>query len=278
MRRLWSLFEPLHAVTYFTPQAASAFEAAGLTGFWRRYFAGRAAALGPVGPGPVTAAFFGFAPVMVARALPGAWSRITPPDALAARAAGATAALTDLFGELPTAGAADALESAARLVDQPGRILSAALTDLPWPADPVGRLWHAATILREHRGDGHVAALLTAGFDGCESLVLRAGIDGGRLREVTQPARGWTDDEWQAAADRLTDRGWLAADGTATPAGRDAYAHVEALTDELAAVPWRRLGPDATERCAALLAPLTATVWKVLPDDNPIPLRRPAQP
>ncbi len=277
-RRLWSLYEPLHAVTYFTPPAAAAFETAGLTGFWRRYFAARAAALGAIGPGPVTAAFFGFAPAMVSRALPDVWSRITPPAALAARVAGARAALTELFSGLPpstVADAADLLASAARAADLPGRVLAAAHADLPWPQDPVGRLWHAATILREHRGDGHVAALLTAGVDGCESLVWRVGLDGGRLREVTQPARGWTDEQWQAAAGRLEQRGWLTAWATVTAAGRDAYAEVEALTDRLAAAPWRHLGDADTERCAGLLAPLTARAWTALPDDNPIPLRRP---
>jgi len=272
-RRLWSLFEPLHAVTYFTPPAASAFEAAGLTGFWRRYFAGRAAALGAVGPGPVTAAFFGFAPAMVTRAFPAVWGRITPPHALAARLAGARAALTELFDGLPpetVAGAADALEAAARRVDLPGRVLAGAYADLVWPVDPVGRLWHAATLLREHRGDGHVAALLTAGVDGTESLVWRVGVDGGRLREVSQPARGWTDEEWDAAAARLIDRGWLTAGGAATEAGRAAYDEVEALTDRLAAGPWE----TGAERCAELLAPLAERAWAVLPDDNPIPLRR----
>jgi hypothetical protein len=277
-RRLWSFFEPLHAVTYFTPQAAAAFEAAGLTGYWRRYFAGRAAALGPVGPGPVTAAFFGFAPAMVSRALPDVWSRISPSAAVAARTAGATAALTDLFSGLPSAtvaGAADLLAAAARAADLPGRVLAAAHTDLPWPQDPIGRLWHAATILREHRGDGHVAALLAAGVDGCESVVWRVSLEGGRLREVTQPARGWTDEQWQAAAQRLEKRGWLTAGGAATAAGRDAYAEVEALTDRLAANPWLHLGDAGAERCAGLLAPLAARAWTVLPDDNPIPLRRP---
>ena len=279
-RRLWSLFEPLHAVTYFMPQAASAFEAAGLTGYWRRYFAGRAAALGAVGPGPVTAAFFGFAPAMVTRAFPGVWSRITPAAALQARADGARAALTEVFAGLPPAAvteAADRLEAAARRVDLPGRVLAGAYADLVWPADPVGRLWHAATLLREHRGDGHVAALLTAGVDGCESLVWRVGVDGGRLREVTQPARGWTDEEWAAAVARLEKRGRLTADGAATTAGRDAYDEVEALTDRLAAGPWEQLGEADTERCAESLAPLAERAWAALPEDNPIPLRRPSR-
>ncbi|WP_249999331.1 hypothetical protein [Actinoplanes sp. M2I2] len=275
-RHLWSLFEPLHAVAYFAPQMTAGFAEAGLTGFWRCYFAGRAAALGPVGPGPVTAAFFGFAPAMVARALPDVWSRISPSAALAARTAGAHAALTSLFAGLPPAPIAEAaglLTDAARAADLPGRVLAAAHADVPWPRDPVARLWQAATVLREHRGDGHVAALLTAGVDGCESLAWRVALDGGRLREVTQPARGWSDQQWRAADERLRDRGWT-ADGAATTAGREAHARVEALTDDLAAGPWRSLGGAATRRCAELLAPLADRAWRVVPDDNPIPLRR----
>jgi hypothetical protein len=278
-RRLWSLFEPVHAVSYFTAQAGAPFEAAGLRGYWRRYFAGRSAPLGAVGPGPVTAAFFGFAPPMVARALPDVWSRISPQAALAARLAGARAALTDLLPAVPdaeVARAAELLSAAAQAVDLPGRVLAGANADLPWPDDPVDRLWHAATILREHRGDGHVAALLTAGVDGCESLVWRTALDGARLRETTQPARGWTDAEWEAAAGRLRDRGWLAADGSATAAAREAYGRVEELTDRLAAGPWQRLGAEPTERCAELLEPIAARIWPVLPANNPLPLRRPA--
>ena len=275
-RYLWSLFEPVHAVTYFAPQAGTAFEAAGLRGFWRRYFAGRAAPLGAVGPGPVVAAFFGFAPGMVARALPDVWTRISPQAALAARAADARAALLALLPDdydEEAGEAAELLSAAAQAVDLPGRVLAGAYADLAWPDGAVDRLWHAATLLREHRGDGHVAALLIAGFDGCESLVLRTALDGGATRAQMQPARGWTDAEWQAAADRLRDRGWLAADGSPTEAGRDAYAQVEATTDRLAAGPWRELGADRTERCARLLDPVVARIWDVLPEDNPIPLR-----
>jgi hypothetical protein len=298
-RRMWSLFEPIHAVTYFAPQAGAAFEAAGLRGFWRRYFAGRAAPLGPVGPGPVIAAFFGFAPRMVTRALPDVWTRISPAAALTARAAGARAALAELVpdadlrpkadeADLPPADeaatllsaaaqAADLLSAAAQAADLPGRVLAGANADLPWPEHPLDRLWHAATLLREHRGDGHVAALLTAGVDGCESLVWRSALEGPGARAGMQAARGWTDDEWLAAADRLRDRAWLDADDSATAAGRSAYAEVEKLTDRLAAGPWERLGADTTDRCARLLEPIASRTWAVLPEDNPIPLRRPAR-
>jgi hypothetical protein len=275
-RRQWSLFEPVHSVIYFTPQGGAAFEAAGLRGFWRRYFAGRSAPLGAIGPGPVTAAFFGFAPAMVARALPDVWTRISPQAALTARAAGARAALEELLDghDATVAEAADLLSVAAKAVDLPGRVLAGANADLPWPDGPLDRLWHAATILREHRGDGHVAALLTAGVDGCESLVWRTALEGGGLRDSMQQARGWTDAEWQSAAGRLRDRGWLAADGAPTTAAQTAYTQVEALTDRLAAGPWQRLGTEVTERCARLLEPLAARIWPVLPEDNPIPLRR----
>ncbi|MEU4244908.1 hypothetical protein [Actinoplanes sp. NPDC026619] len=269
-RRMWTLFEPVHAVTYFAADGGAAFEAAGLRGFWRRYFAGRVAPLGAVGAGPVVAAFFGFAPGMVERALPDIWTRITPSAALDARRAGAHVALEAVLDGLPIDEAADLLEAAAREIDRPGRILGSANADLEWPEEPVDRLWQAATILREHRGDGHVAALLTAGVDGCESLVWRCGLGG--LREGMQPARGWSDDEWDAAAGRLRERGWLAADGSATIAGEEAYAEVEAVTDRLAGRPWRKLGPDVTERCATLLEPIAARIWPLLPADNPIPL------
>jgi helix-turn-helix protein len=277
-RRMWTFFEPVHAVTYFTPAGAAAFEAAGLRGFWRRYFAGRAAPLGAVGAGPVVAAFFGFAPGMVSRALPDVWTRITPPAALGARAAGARAALAELTSDVEpavVAEAADLLSAAARAVDRPGRVLGAANADLPWPEGAYDRLWQAATVLREHRGDGHVAVLLTAGVDGCESLVWRDAIEDGRLRTGTQPARGWTDEEWAAAAQRLAERGWLTADGSATEPARVAYAGVEALTDRLASAPWRELGAAGTERCAELLTPLVERIYQVVPADNPIPLPGP---
>src|SRR5690348_16381394 len=142
-RRMWSLFEPIHAVSYFAPQARSAFEAAGLRGFWRGYFAGRSAPLGPVGPGPVIAAYFGFAPRMITRALPDVWTRITPAGALEARLAGAVDALRAAVTDDVSA-AAELLRAAALGIDPEGRVLGAANADLPWPEDdPYAVLWHA---------------------------------------------------------------------------------------------------------------------------------------
>jgi len=270
-RRMWTLFEPLHAVTYFAPEAREHFAAAGLRGFWRGYFAGRAAVLGPVGPAPVVAAFFGFAPGMVARALPDVWSRATPEAALRARRSGAVAALHRLlagFAEDQVAEAAELLGGAASAADTAGRVLGAANLAQPWPDDPYARLWQASTVLREHRGDGHVAALVTAGLDGCESLAWRSGLD--LSRQTLQPARGWTDEEWEAAVARLYHRGWLTRSGTATTAAVEAYRRIEGTTDEAAMRPWHALG--STDRLVELLTPMARAAAQDIPEINPIGL------
>lgn len=275
VRHLWQLFEPLHAVTYFAPQARAAYEAAGLRGYWRGYFAGRAAPLGAVVAAPVTAVFFSFAPAMVARALPDVWQRASPERVLAARLEGAVAALRAVLPPGPERllQAADLLETAARAAVTDGRTLAAANAALPWPADPPARLWRAATVLREHRGDGHIAALVGAGLSGCQALVLRDALHGGR--QQLQPNRGWTDDEWDAARRALTGRGWLDAQGGPTPAGQAAHRDVEDHTDQLAAQPWDALNPDSQTRLSHLLTPLAHAAAAVVPYPNPMGLPPP---
>ncbi|WP_344512817.1 SCO6745 family protein [Dactylosporangium maewongense] len=270
-RRMWSLFEPVHAVTYFAPDALAAFEEAALRGFWRGYFAGRSAPLGAVPAGPVIAAFYGFAPRMVTRALPDVWTRITPEAALAARLEGSRRVLLTVDGDLTEV--ASLLRAAAEAADLHGRVLGAANAMLPWPEDPAGVLWQAATVLREHRGDGHLAALLVEGLDGAECNVWRVALLDGAGREFYQPARGWTDEEWATAIDRLRGRGWLDAEGKATGRAREAYTSVERTTDALAATPWRALGETATARCAELLRPIAVQASALLRHPNPIGLQ-----
>jgi hypothetical protein len=279
-RRMWTLFEPVHGVLYFTPEPRAAFEEAGLRGFWRGYFAGRAAPLGAVGAAPVVAAFANFAPGMVARALPDVWQRATPERALRAREAGAVAALTRVLSTMEDgldratlAEAADLMEEAAAAVDCTGRVLAAANAALPRPEQPLARLWRAATILREHRGDGHVAALVTYGLDGCAILAWRCGLD--LSRNVLQPGRGWTDEEWCAAQARLVERGWLAADGRATVDGARVHREIEDATDRSAEGPWRALGAERTRRLRVLLAPLARACRAQMPDVNPLGLPQP---
>jgi hypothetical protein len=220
----------------------------------------------------VVATFFGFAPGFVARAIPEVWQRIAPEEALAARLRGAVAALSTVDGEARDGldEAADLLREATAGLDHAGRVLAAANAALPEPDEPLARIWQSTTLLREHRGDGHVAALVGAGVTGCESLVWRAAID--LPRELLQPARGWGDEDWQAATGRLTARGWLTPDGRATAEGAAAYAAVEQVTDRCAAAPWDALGSTGTDRVVELLAPLSRACRAGLPTPNPIGL------
>src|SRR3954470_15692894 len=244
-RRMWSLYEPNHVVTYFTPEAKSAYEAAGLRGFWRGYFAGRAAPLGAVGAAPIVASFFSFAPRMVERALPDIWTRISPEDALRVRAEGAVRALQALLPEAAAiAEIAELLDGAVAGLDCAGRVLAAANVALPKPTEPWTRTWQATTVLREHRGDGHVAAQVAADVTGCEALVWRSAYD--LVRDHLQPNRGWTDEEWAAAHDRLIARGWLDSGGKATAEGESHHRSVEDATDLAAMAPWRALGIEGT--------------------------------
>jgi hypothetical protein len=287
-RRMWALYEPVHVISYFAPQATGTFEAAGLRGFWRGYFAGRAAPVGLTGAAPITAAFFSFAPTMVGRAIPGVWDLITPRDALAVRQAAAVAALRALLAlpddapaPAPVVAAADRLAEVAAEIDCAGRILGAANAALPIPAEPLARLWHAATVLREHRGDGHIAALVAADLDAPEALALRSAVDNagdgahhhvaaGWPRERMQPARGWTDEQWDAAVARLTDRGLLQPEGTATAAGVALHRDIEHATDVAAARPWTALPGGQLDELADLLLPVTIACAAVLPVPNPV--------
>jgi hypothetical protein len=285
-RRLWLVAEPIHALTYFAEPAFDAWAAAGLTGFWRGYFATRAAPFGRVGPELVTASFYNFAPSMVARALPAVWDRATPEVALEARLAGMDAALRAVVGgALGAAALADpsiaatveTLRAVVAAAPVGGRALFGANAALPWPDEPHLALWHGLTCLREHRGDGHNAALLAAGIDGCQAHVL-AGAAGGSPREVTQPTRGWTDEEWDDAARRLADRGLVDAGGAITGAGRALHAHVEAVTDELAAQPWAAVGEERREAAAAALLPWARAIQDAGTIRQPNPMGLPPLP
>ncbi|WFE36861.1 hypothetical protein [Micromonospora sp. WMMD975] len=273
---MWTLFEPVHAVTYFHPRARAAFEAVGLRGYWRGYFAGRAAPLGPVDAPTVTAAFFSFAPPMVARALPSVWQLASPEEALRARLTGAVQALAEFTYELPEAHLAEAaglLEEAADRVDTAGRVLGAVNAALPRGEYPLARLWQAAATLREHRGDGHVAALVGTGLDPVEVVAWRCRVD--QSREFHQPARGWTDEEWSAAEERLVDKGWLTADRGATAHATATFRAVEEATDRAASGPWRELGAERTGRLRELLEPIATRCRTIIPPLAPIGL--PAQ-
>ncbi|GLY26330.1 hypothetical protein Misp04_60610 [Micromonospora sp. NBRC 101691] len=275
-RLMWTHYEPLHVVTYFHPRSRAAFEAVGLRGYWRGYFAGRAAPLGATDAAPVVAVFFTFAPHMVGRALPAVWQLATPAEALRARLTGAVQALAELTYELPEkhlAEAAELLEAAALTVEPGGRVLGAANAALPRAEYPLARLWQASTTLREHRGDGHVAALVAAGLDPVETLAWRI-ADG--MQPVMLTGRGWSEEQWRAAHDRLVGRGWLTPEGKPSEEGRAGFQAVEEATDRAAAHPWQALGTERIDRLRELLEPLARRCHTMIPPGNPIGL--PAMP
>ncbi|MDQ1445293.1 MAG: hypothetical protein QOI20_1757 [Acidimicrobiaceae bacterium] len=293
-RRLWTALEPYHAMAYFAPEVVSAMKDIGLKGYWMGYFAGRAAPMGAVPAEVVSATFFNFHPSLVHRAIPDAWGFAAPADVTAARTAGVDAALRRLLGD--GAGAPEVVEAvalarrAAAAAGVEGRALYAGYASLDWPDESAPHLvlWHALTLLREHRGDGHVVALGHAGLDGCEAHVSLV-ASGAIAREVIQPNRGWSDEEWDAAAGRLRERGWLneAADrGDASgdgrgerlsDAGRAERRAIEDHTDRLALGPCEALGEDDCARLISLVTPLAGRIVKAgaVPIPNPMGAPRP---
>jgi len=251
-RRAWTLFEPIHAIVYFAPEAPEHYKAAGLRGGWMGYFASRSAPMGAVSAGLVTAVFHSFQPAMVARAIPDAWSFSNPDLALSARTAAADAALRRLWGdELESAGmiaTAAAAMSVARGLRGGGRPLYTATAALVEPEAAHLKLWHACTLLREHRFDGHVAALTVHNLDGLESLITALAAGSGMDVPTMRRFRGWTEEEWAQGVERLRDRGVIDAAGGLTAAGRELRGAVEEMTDRLAADVWEAMDSDAREQ------------------------------
>jgi hypothetical protein len=275
-RRFFDRFEPVHAVTYFAPETRTALDGLGFRGFWMGYFAARSAPFGVVPTEVVTAAFYNFAPERVAKALPAAWEIASPSDALRVRQDSAVAALRRYGVTDDDAGiAAELAEKAARGAPLDGRPLFAANVALDWPDEPVARLWHAVTLLREQRGDGHVAVLSTLGVPGRESNVLHAAA-GLVPQEMMMRARDYDQEQWGHYRDRLARRGLLEDDGALTDAGADLKQRIEETTDRLALSALDKLDDDEVERLFGALTPITRKVVAAgeLPAATPMGLAR----
>jgi hypothetical protein len=260
VRQMWKLLEPVHAILYYAPEVLARVEKLGFDTDtrWPSYFPLRAAPLGAAGHELVSAAFYSFNPAMVGRHIPAAWRIAQPGDLLAARLDGVGEALKRLAGDHGLVEAADLAKRLANAADTAARPLGAANADLPWPTEPHLILWHAATILRETRGDGHIAALLTAGLDPVEALVSFAAVGAAPVEVFA--SRGWSAEQWADAQRRLVERGWMNEDGTATDAGAAGRDEVERITDELAAAPYRQLGAEKVGRLAQLVMPVTMAI------------------
>jgi hypothetical protein len=260
-RRMWRTLEPYHGFIYFTPRAADAYAALGLYGH-DGYFASRAAPLGPVSAEVVIATFYNFHPDLVRHAVPSCWEKADPAALVSARFEAADAGLRDVLGEAVgdldmavAAGLASRVATEAVASGLPGRPLFAAHASLPWPEPPHLVLWHAVTLLRELRGDGHIAALVVEDLDPCEALITHgADADNEIPLAVLRSSRAWPEAAWTAAQDRLTARGLLAGDRL-TDAGVALRRRVEQRTDESARSPWRVLSDDEAQRLRGLVRP-----------------------
>ncbi|SHN25376.1 SCO6745 family protein [Streptomyces yunnanensis] len=280
-RSLWLMTEPLHAVCYFDDDCRALGKSLGLKGFWMGYFASRTAPLGAVEPAAATAILGVFAPGMVARALPAAWHIVSPAHVLDERGTRAAHALRRIVPDLDRTAPA-LLPRLQELVDaapDTARPLFAANRALCDHADPVERLWQLTTALREFRGEAHLTVLAERELDGCEALVLTAAS--GRVPEGTmREDRGWTEEEWAAAADRLRSRDLLDAHGAPTASGLRERTHIEEETDRLAARLLRPLSPSEVDELLELLHPVVRRILAadVLPFPNPIGLPHPDTP
>ncbi|WP_405791238.1 hypothetical protein OG753_33510 [Streptomyces sp. NBC_00029] len=257
-RRCWhAAINPLHATIYFSPDLAKELAALGVTDPVAVNLAGRAAAMGAVGPGAVTAAFYNYRHDLLARHLPAVWDTATPEQVLAARLRAADSTLRRLLGPetVDSPEMAEAADLAVRATEgctRHARALYAAHADLPVPDAPHLRLWHATTLLREHRGDGHLAALLFAGLDPVEALVSHTATGRGMTTKWIKATRGWEESDLDAATGRLRERGILDADGGLTDEGKAVRERLEADTDRLDAAPYEHLGEQGLARLAEL--------------------------
>ncbi|MET7553848.1 hypothetical protein ABZS72_06525 [Streptomyces albidoflavus] len=256
-RRCHHAVNPFHSAVYFSRELREEMAALGVTDPNAAYFASRSAAFGAVGPGTVTATFFNFRHDLVARHLPAVWEVATPAQVLDARLRAADRTLRRLLGEEAVAApdVAEAAELALRAAEgcaRPGRPLYAAHADLPVPAEPHLAYWHAATLLREHRGDAHIAALLDAELDPLEALISHTATGFGMAPKWVLGTRGWTQQEWDEASARLVARSILDQEGSLTEQGTALRAELEERTDRLDAAPYEHLGAEGTLRLTEL--------------------------
>jgi hypothetical protein len=260
-RRMFELVEPIGVIPYSADEPNETMFALGFTNYWDTYFAGRAAPLGLATAEVVDALFYNFAPGEVVRHIPKVWETTTPEAAIAARRMGCSNALRRILADhidTPAfARATELLLKAATSAPCEGRPMYAALRALPIPDDGVTRLFHAASLLREHRGDGHIAALMTEGVGGLEAHALFA-LDMGMPAEKFGRIHHLPQAQLAAITKGMRDRGLIGDDGWLSASGRAVKQRVESLTDDLAAKPYEVLAPAELDELVAALEPLAA--------------------
>ncbi|MFG2594991.1 hypothetical protein [Streptomyces sp. NPDC048462] len=265
-RRCHNALNPLHSALYFSPDLGKELAGIGITDSSAAYFAARSAAMGAVGAGTVTATFYNFNHELVARHVPAVWDTASPGQVLAARLRAADSTLRRLLGEeiIASPEMAEAAQLALRATEgctRHARPLYAAHADLPVPEQPHLAYWHAATLLREHRGDAHLAALLAAGLDPLEALVSHTATGKGMAPRWILVTRGWRRTDWEAASERLRERGLLTAEGELTEEGAALRAGVEESTDRMDLAPYEHLGGAGVARLTELGRGFLATAF-----------------
>jgi hypothetical protein len=268
-RKTWRIVEPLHGLVYFAPEAPAAYARLGLRQE-SGYFVSRSAPMGAVSDTTVIATFYNFRPTLVRAAMTGAWETVAPGQVLAARLDAADTALRRMLGDAVVSSEMEraatlARSAAVRAGDRcAGRPLFAGHAGLDWPTEPHTVLWHAQTLLREYRGDGHIAALLIHDLDPVEALIMHAAsgdVPMGFLRST----RGWTDAEWDDGVSRLRGRGWVEPPtpegGLAlTTDGHSVRQRIEDVTDRRAVFPYQALGEEGCAELRTLARPFSRAV------------------
>ncbi|KAA8969723.1 hypothetical protein [Mycobacterium sp.] len=257
--------DALHAVVYFVPDANAKFGELGLD-FIAHYFASRSAPMGAVSANVVAATFYNFNPKLVASVIPAAWDTASPATVTRVRYEIVATALPrvlgdELSGSAELARAASLLRRVAESIpNADGRPLYAGHAELSWPDTPIVQLWHAITLLREYRGDGHIAALVTNGLSGLDALITHTATGIGFNPEWARRSRGWSNDEWNAATEDLVARDILHPSGELTRAGAELRSRLEDLTDELGYAPWRALSADQADELHRLATVIRTAV------------------
>ncbi|WP_314174204.1 SCO6745 family protein [Streptomyces winkii] len=273
-RRCHNMVNPVHSAVYFSPALGKELAPYGIEDPSAVYLAGRAAPLGAASAGTVTATFYNFSHALVSRFVPAVWESASPATVLAARLRAVDSMLRGLLGDEAVSSpemseAAQLALKAAEACTRPGRPLYSANADLPLPDAPHLAYWHAATLLREHRGDAHIAVLLSAGLDPLEALVSHTASGRGMAPKWVLSTRGYNRQDWTAAQERLRERGLLDDEGELTEAGSALRKELEYDTDRLDSAPYEHLGEAGVARLTELAGGFTAAAAQAgaFPDD-----------
>jgi hypothetical protein len=259
-RRFAKAAEPLHSCAYYAEEI-NRFTEMGYSGWWHAYFAYRSAPMGKATAQQVTDAFYNFAPRMVDKAVPNCWEVMSPSQVRQTQLLLVDRALHRIFGDYKAqrelAYASEVLKTSIPELDTKERPLFAAWAGEPWPDSSLLDLWHATTLLREYRFDGHNRALRQAGLSGLGCHLMMA-ADGRGTPEIIQKIRGWSHEEWKQEAVELRSRGWITADGQHTPLGRSVRRGVELATDQNAQAIVVNLGDERSGKVLEVLEQVAA--------------------